>query len=193
MIAKLSPAPSSGWAHGKSLLITQQGGTLSLAPWFVLPRAAPCSHAFFFFPYFFGIFFFYLTPSWADTRTEVEELPYFSPVGNRAYSWKGQRGGKRSHTRSFWHCSITKMPGHLLLASVGLGSLQSKPLSRHSTASFQGTTSSVCTPISGIPGRLRTDWGTAGPIFYKSGFLRTVFSSVKAISIMAKELWFCWH
>lgn len=100
---------------------------------------------------------------------------------------KGE-GEEEEAIQGLWHCSITKMPGHLLLATVGLGSLQSKPLSRRSTAAFQGTTSSVCTPTSGIPGRLHTDWGTAGPVFYKSGFLRTVFSSVKAISIMAKEL-----
>lgn len=87
------------------------------------PQGSSMQQCLFFF-FLISCGFFYLTPSWADTRQKWKNCHISLQMEIELIPEKGE-GEEKEAIQSVWHCSITKLTFHLLSASVGLGSLQS--------------------------------------------------------------------
>lgn len=114
-------------------------------------------------------FFAMLTPGWRDNRTQWKNC-HISPESQAELTTEKGERRKKPYKVFGTVASITERALHLVLASVGLGILQSYPLARHSSTAFQY---SVCTPTSGIHGKLQQTGKQLVFIFFKSVFLNT--------------------
>lgn len=115
-----------------------------------------------------------LTPGWADTRTQWKNCHMSCKLQVELITEKEKEEEKEA-IWSVWHCSKHHRTGtssDFSFSGSGYFAklLFGKAFFNNLSVPEHYSASSVCTPTSGIHGKLQADWGTASP-FFKICFL----------------------